>query len=140
MRHLSLRLVNKLKEAEYFSRTFMQGMLDRIAVSHHRYGNISESYPNDVDAIKCLQQRLALYKKTGNTEWLMDVANFAMIEFMYPAHRKAHFRPTESHESPGLYGMKNRGDLNRLVKAIDTLESLTKRGGRRRKKVTVRLD
>lgn len=31
----------------------------------------------------------------------MDVANFAMIEFMLPRHPDAHYRPTDSHESPG---------------------------------------
>jgi len=36
---------------------------------------------------------------------LADVANFAMIEFMYPQHPNAYFKPTDSNESPGLVGM-----------------------------------
>ena len=80
---------------------FHQGMVDRMAVSYFKYGAVSEAYPEKVDAIESLKKRLDKYSKDGNTEWLMDVANFAMIEFMHPKHKKAHFRSTDSHESPG---------------------------------------
>jgi hypothetical protein len=36
------------------------------------------------------------YKETGNTEFLADVANFAMIEFMFPQHEKKNYKPTDS--------------------------------------------
>lgn len=84
-----------------FSREFAQGMADRMAVSYCKYGRAAEAYPSRVDAIKSLHQRLERYAETGNTEWLMDVANFAMIEFMRPRHEKAHYRATDSKESPG---------------------------------------
>jgi hypothetical protein len=86
------------------SREFMQGMADRMGVSYFKYGLVSEAYPAKVDAIKSLEQRLERYRATGNTEWLMDVANFAMIEHGYPRHSAAHFRGTDSHESPGRIG------------------------------------
>lgn len=53
-------------------------------------------------AIDSAEERLRLYRETGNTEWLVDLANFAMIEFMHPSHPQAHFRATGSDESPGL--------------------------------------
>ena len=84
-----------------FSVDFIRGMLDRMAVSFHKYGPLRDAYPHKVDAVKSLRERLAKYEETGNTEWLMDVANFAMIEFMRPGHDDAHFRPTDSDESPG---------------------------------------
>jgi hypothetical protein len=59
----------------------------------------------NVDAIASLKKRLKKYEETGNTEWLVDIANFAMIEYMYPQHEQAHFRATDSHESPGLEGI-----------------------------------
>jgi len=76
-------------------------MLNRMGVSYHKYGPISEAYPDRVDAIECLLLRLERYIQDGNTEWLVDVANFAMIEFMLPGHPGAHYRPTDSRESPG---------------------------------------
>jgi hypothetical protein len=87
--------------ATEFSCPFVQGMADRMAVSYCKYGAVAQAYPSRVDAIASLKQRLERYERDGNTEWLMDVANFAMIEFMRPRHPKAHFRATDSKESPG---------------------------------------
>lgn len=84
-----------------FSATFLQGMLDRMAVSFHKYGPVAAAYPADVDALASARQRLEKYEETGNTEWLIDLANFAMIEFMHPRHQAAHYRATDSGESPG---------------------------------------
>lgn len=84
-----------------FSDAFTQGMADRMAVSYCKYGAVKDAYPSRVDAIASLKKRLERYEETGNTEWLMDVANFAMIEFMHPRHPDAHFRATDSRESPG---------------------------------------
>jgi len=70
-------------------------------VSYHKYGPVAVAYPSRADALRSLEQRLAKYRETGNTEWLMDVANFAMIEYMHPSHPNAHFRATDTDESPG---------------------------------------
>ena len=55
-------------------------------------------------AAKCIQERLDLYNKTHNKEYLMDVANFAMLEYLYPAYGDAKYIPTDSDDSPGLAG------------------------------------
>lgn len=78
-----------------FSNQFIQGMYDRMAVSYFKYGKVADGYPIKVDAIASLELRLQRYKETGNSEWLMDVANFAMIEFMWPKHPDAHFIATD---------------------------------------------
>lgn len=84
-----------------FCQPFVDGMRNRMAVSYHKYGLVAEAYPDKVDAIESLKKRLDRYAETGNTEWLMDVGNFAMIEFMHPRHARAHYRATDSKESPG---------------------------------------
>jgi len=84
-----------------YDRSFLKGMIGRMAVSFAKYGAVGDAYPHKVNAIKSLRQRLERYEETGNAEWLIDVANFAMIEFMRPSHESAHFRPTDSDESPG---------------------------------------
>ncbi len=93
-------LANGVPKSE-FSPEFVQGMADRMSVSYFKYGLVADAYPARVDAIASLEKRLQKYKDTGNLEWLMDVANFAMIEFMRPKHPDAHYRPTDSKESPG---------------------------------------
>lgn len=84
--------------ASEMSEKFLQGMGDRMSVSYHKYGAVVESTS---DHIESLQKRLEKYASDGNTEWLMDVANFAMIEFMNPRHPNAHYRATDADESPG---------------------------------------
>lgn len=88
--------------APCFSKEFLQGMLDRMATSYFKYGPVTPESLAKRDLPLTLRTRLATYENDGNTEWLMDVANFAMIEFMCPKHTNAHFRPTEGAESPGV--------------------------------------
>lgn len=103
MKTLALKIIEDIPVKEYFAEEFLQGMLDRMGMSFYKYGSgIENTYPESYDAIKNMKARMKLYKETGNKEHLMDAANFLMIEFMYPKHKKAHFRATDSHESPGL--------------------------------------
>lgn len=84
-----------------FSEQFVSGMKDRMVVSFYKYGPIAAGFPDKVNAITSLTDRLRKYAETGNTEFLMDAANFAMIEFMHPAHPNAFFEGTDSDQSPG---------------------------------------
>ena len=85
-----------------FSEEFVIKMKKAIEMSHYKYGYVSKTYPELAQAYKCIQERLDLYLKTHNTEYLIDVANFAMIEFMYPAFKDSKYTPTDSGQSPGL--------------------------------------
>ena len=88
---------------------FIQGMLNRTATSFFKYGPFRTS---SSDGLKNALERIRLYKKTGNTEGLIDAANYLMKEFMSPRHKKAHFRSTPSSESPGRIlknGMRTHG-------------------------------
>jgi hypothetical protein len=40
-----------------------------------------------------------MYKDTGNTEFLCDIANFAMIEYMQPQHPNAHYEVLDDGKS-----------------------------------------
>ena len=84
-----------------FSEQFVRGMLNAMAVSFHKYGPLADAYPSKVDALESLNVRLDKYDETGNTEYLIDVANFAMIEFMRPSHPRAFYKATDSDGSPG---------------------------------------
>ena len=84
-----------------FSREFVDGMRNRTEVSYHKYGPVADAVAHGAKFVEALEKRLTQYKETGNTEWLIDVANYAMFEFMYPSHKQAHFRATDSDESPG---------------------------------------
>lgn len=95
-----------------YSETFDKLRKNRMETSYHKYGPISKNYGEHlINAITNLKKRLQLYEDTGNTEYLCDVANFAMIEFMYPQHQDAHFDNIS--KSPGLNGINFR-DIERL--------------------------
>lgn len=91
-----------------FSPTFLRGMLSRMGVSFYKYGKIKDGFPSKIHAVDSLEQRLEMYKEDGNTDHLMDVANFAMIEFMHPSHPDAHYIPQDSDTSPGRIGQNGR--------------------------------
>jgi len=65
---------------------FKKRMDQAMAVSYFKYGPVAEAFPHKVNAIKSLEHRLRLYKETGNRDYLVDVANFAAIEFRFPCH------------------------------------------------------
>ena len=87
-----------------FSTGFINKMQNAIEMSHYKYGWASKTYPELAQAYKCIRERLDLYEKTHNKDYLVDVANFAMLEFMFPAFRDAAYHPTDSDGSPGLAG------------------------------------
>lgn len=84
-----------------WSDDFWEKMKNRMLVSFHKYGPVKDSEFTH-KSISDAKKRIEKYEETGNTEWLVDAANFCMIEFMYPSHKDAHFRATDSHESPGI--------------------------------------
>jgi hypothetical protein len=99
-RGVTLKTTAKVPDTEY-SLPFLQGMLDAMGLSWFKYGAVADAYPSKVDALASLRKRLDRYLETGNTEYLIDVANFAMIEFLRPRHPAAHFTPEDSSASPG---------------------------------------
>lgn len=84
-----------------YSKEFLQGMIDRMLMSYPKYGHIKDSVERGMDPLAEARRRISKYRADGNTEWLIDAANYIMIEFMHPSHEDAHFRPTDSSESDG---------------------------------------
>lgn len=71
-----------------------------MEVSYYKYGPVEINYKKGlIKAIESLKKRLEMYEDTGNIEYLADIANFAMIEYMYPQHEKAHFKATDDGKS-----------------------------------------
>ena len=79
-----------------------------IVQSHYKYGWMADTYPELANAFGSLKKRVEMFEKDGNADWLIDIANFAMIEFKHPSHPKFHFRRTGSNESPGLDGTSSK--------------------------------
>lgn len=103
--------IERVLQTEY-NEEFDKLRKNRMFVSYHKYGPVANNYgDNLVNSIENLEIRLKKYKESGNTELLVDIANFAMIEFMYPKHKNAHF-DSERHQTR-LKGM-TINDLKQL--------------------------
>lgn len=87
-----------------YSERFDNLRKNRVQVSYYKYGPAQKNFGGGrVDAIGSLELCLEKFKKTGNTEYLLDVANYAMFRFMYPMPGEF-FESTGSTESAGVVG------------------------------------
>lgn len=81
-----------------YSERFDEIRKNMMVVSYFKYGPMKDNYEQYkcMDALGNIEKRLAKYRETGNTEFLADIANFAMIEFMYPSIPGAKYIPTDN--------------------------------------------
>lgn len=92
--------------SQEYSEKFDKLRKNRVETSFYKYGSAKKNFGNgNVQAIPTLELCLQKYKDTGNAEYLCDLANYAMFEFMYPQHPGAYFRATDNGESAGIVGM-----------------------------------
>lgn len=89
-----------------YSPDFDKKRLNRVKTSFYKYGSAKDNFGSKlVDAMASHEKCIEKYNETGNTEYLLDAANYLMFEYMYPQHPKAHFKATDSNESAGIVGM-----------------------------------
>ena len=89
--------INSILSTEYSER-FDDIRKNMMIMSYYKYGPLKDNYGNYkcMNAIENLKIRLQKYLDTGNTEYLADVANFAMLEFMHPSIEGARYKPTDN--------------------------------------------
>jgi hypothetical protein len=108
MEKFELKVVPGVPETEQ-SPEFLQRMVSAMGVSFFKYGAVADAYPQKVSALDSLLTRLTLYRdggvvkgkriEAGNRDYLTDVANFAMIEFMAPS--RPQYSANDDKDSPG---------------------------------------
>ena len=77
---------------------------NRAEMSAYKYGPAQKNFGEGrVDALKTAELCLDAFKKDGDTEHLVDAANYLMFRFMYPLPGEE-FRATGSDESVGTVG------------------------------------
>lgn len=80
-----------------YSEKFDEIRKKMMVTSYYKFGDVRQNYKvvAGLQSIPSLKAKLKEYEETGNTEFLADVANFAMIEFMYPQKEGARYQPTD---------------------------------------------
>lgn len=87
-----------------YSDQFDKERKHRVEVSYYKYGPARDNFAGGrVDAIKTAELCLHAFKKDGNTEHLVDAANYLMFRYMYP-YPGEYFKPTDSSGSAGTVG------------------------------------
>lgn len=97
MQEIMDKELENILKTEY-SKRFDDIRKKMMLTSFYKYGRLKENYEiyKCMDCLGNLEKRLQMYRETGNTEFLADVANFAMIEFMYPTIIGAYYKATDS--------------------------------------------
>ncbi len=83
----------------------IQHMLDRMAISHFKYGDIEET-KGKIAFIPTIRKAIDAYLNDGNTEHLIDAMNYLGMLFLFP-HSGSHFTPTDSDKSLGREWLLN---------------------------------
>lgn len=77
---------------------FIEMMRNRLVMGSFRYRLFRDPRKWTSDLLAGLRKKLAAYEDTGNTENLVDIANYVLLEFTHPSHPKAHFRAADDHD------------------------------------------
>ncbi len=75
-----------------------------VAVSMYKYGSARDNFGGGrVDALATAQRCIDAFHDDGNTEHLVDAANYLMFRYMYP-YEGEYFKATDSNGSVGTVG------------------------------------
>lgn len=88
-----VELEQELKETTW-DENFLKLMWNRLLMGRLRYGPKKGKAPAYAYA-KSIQDKIKLYVETGNTELLVDIGNYAMLEFRFGKHPNKHFAATD---------------------------------------------
>lgn len=85
----------KLEKTEW-SVDFEKLMRNRLIMGALRYGimghgSIPKGKPK-YDRIESIRKRLQFFEETGNSEWLVDIANMCLLIFEERVHPNFHFK------------------------------------------------
>jgi hypothetical protein len=77
-------------ERTEWSPDFERHMRIRLLLGSMRYGLLGSTCKPHYDRVQGIKDRIDEYKKTGNLDLLVDVANFALLEFVEGRHPNRH--------------------------------------------------
>jgi hypothetical protein len=68
---------------------FLDKMFNRLLMGRLRYG--PRKAKSRYDFLQAIEDKLNLYRQTGNDELLVDIGNYAMLEYNHGDHPLKHF-------------------------------------------------
>lgn len=104
--------IEDLQHSEWSSE-FERLMRNRLVMGALRYGILGAPGKPTYDRIASMEKRLKLYRESGNLEYLVDVANLCLCEFVEGTHPNRHFHSTDGESRTGV---KTLGASENLLK------------------------
>lgn len=94
-----LPALQELAATEWSSR-FEQLMRNRLIMGAIRYGRFRDGAKTKAtyDLVGAVRGKVELYAKTGNAEYLVDAANYCLLEFEFGTHPRRHFHARDDHD------------------------------------------
>jgi hypothetical protein len=89
---LTLEMLQHEIIREVWCPSFFKLMFNRLLMGRLRYGRKKPDAPK-YDFVKAIETKLKLYRKTRNLELMVDIGNYAMLEFHIGDHPDSHFTP-----------------------------------------------
>jgi hypothetical protein len=83
--------IDELRRTEW-SYEFEQLMRNRMVMGALRFDRIGHG---DRDYVQLAEQAMSRYNKTDNAEFLVDAANYCLLEFVNDSNPRKHFTPVD---------------------------------------------
>ena len=90
-------IIDDLFQSEW-SDQFEKLCRNRLVMSALRYGKLNDPDKAKYDRTESIKHRIKFYEETGNLEYLVDIANLAMLEFEEGCHPLKHFKSIDDGE------------------------------------------
>jgi len=88
-------LYTEMRDSQWDT-TFEKYMRNRMVCGGYRYGDIRDTCRPKYDNVGSLIHRAKLYLEDGNQEHLVDIANFALVEYVRGCcHPAPHWSPAD---------------------------------------------
>lgn len=92
-----------------WSEEFEERRKNRVATSRYKYGSAKDNFGKHlVSSLESAELCKKKYLETGNTEYLLDMGNYIMFEYMYPSVPNPYFKATDSGGSAGISGISTK--------------------------------
>lgn len=90
-----MRTLEEIKEMNV-DNTFIEHMVNAMVMSAFKYGDVKEVCGKV--AIEKMNKEIEMFMEDGNTEHMVNVANYAMLRYMFPQERES-YHGTDSNKS-----------------------------------------
>jgi len=90
--------LSDLEKSEWSPR-FEALMRNRLLMGALRYGTLEQKRHRKApyDLMGAIKEKLRLHDETGNDEYLVDIANYCLLEFEIGHHPNKHFHALDKH-------------------------------------------